>query len=112
MANQGEATQEMHYAWDPGSLANGVAYLCALIGYLVSVLAAPHLSLQGFVLVTLTSVGWIVLFRSIRPVNDQGGDERTRLIISLGLIAFALLGGLAIYFGMYFNWLLAVVTVA
>jgi signal transduction histidine kinase len=112
MADQGEAAQEMHYTWDPGSLADGVAYLCAIIGYLISVLAAPHLSLPGFLLVTLTSVGWIVLFRSIRPVDEHQGNGRTQLIISLGLIASALLCGLAIYLGMNFNWLLAVVTVA
>ncbi len=112
MADQGDATLEMHYTWDPGSLADAVAYLCAIVGYLIAVVASPRITVPGFLLVTGCSVGWIALFRGIRWVDQHDNSLRVSYAISCGLIACALLCGLAVYFGMYFNWLLAVVTVA
>lgn len=116
MSGNDEAIQDKQsqYSWDPGGLADGVAYLCVVIGYLIAVLASVRITVPGFLLLTVCSVVWLVLFRSIRWAEQRGeeNDHRATILITVGLIASALLSGLAIYFGMYFDWLLAVVTVA
>jgi signal transduction histidine kinase len=110
MAEQHSTTAaESNRGWDPGNLVEATAYLSVSIGYLMAVLAASHLTLVGFLIVTAGSLGWIALFRWL---SSRELSERVKLFTALGLIGLALVAMLGVYVGMYFDWLLPVVTVA
>ncbi len=109
MIEQGRLATRNGQGWDPGSLLDLTAYLSAVVGYLMAVLAASRLTLAGFLIVTFGTLGWVALFRW---VTSHEVSAEAMPFAAFGLAALAFVAALGCYFGTYLDWLLPVVTVA
>src|SRR5215831_16872866 len=84
------------------------AYICVGAGYLVAVLTEPHLALPGFVLLTVGSVAWLLLYRRLAVGEICEDFEVLAIVVGLiGATALALLGA---WFGVGYDWLLPMAT--
>ncbi len=85
------------------------AYFAVALGYLMGVLAAPHLTVVNFLVFTALQVFYVLIFRWL-SMDDVSG---WRLALNLGLLTgSAIVIGLLSLAGVYWDWLPYLVTAA
>jgi signal transduction histidine kinase len=96
-------------AWFPSAGLELVAYILIVVGYLLGVLTATHLTVPLFLLLTACNVGWMALFYWL---SERETTERENLLFVLGMSALALIVVSGVLLGLGFDWLMPVVTVS
>src|SRR6185437_9541172 len=84
------------------------AYVTVLVGYLLGIGLASHLTLLAFILFTGANLLWIALFLYMERCYSS---PREFFWLSAGMILLALLADATVSLGTNFDWLLASVTV-
>ncbi len=92
------------------ALADITAYIAVAAGYLAAVLTSGgRPALPGVAVLTIANIAWLWLYQ--RFTHDIIGTRRA-IWYTLGLIAVTMLAEIAMPFGVGFDWLLPIVTVA
>jgi signal transduction histidine kinase len=81
-----------------------VTYTTLCAGYLLGVIAAEHLTLGGFAVVTAVHLAWLLLFRMLMRCDTPS------LPLLVAMFVVACLGILEVRVGMGFDWLLPILT--
>jgi signal transduction histidine kinase len=92
------------------TLLTTAAYLMVAIGYLTTVMISGAVSVPGFAVQTLATLGWVWCFWRLDTSTGPSPRLVNRLI--LGLIAMALAVLAAPWLGINLDWLLPIVTVS
>ncbi len=91
------------------TIARNILYLTIVCGYLLSIIASSHLTILNFLLFTILICCYSVIVWLLLKTQTP---SRRQIALSLGsLTALTILSGLLSMNGLYWNWLIYIITV-